>query len=91
VRSTQANKYYWSIMGIISKDIGEDAEDLHDMTKLRVLGPQYVTIRGETISIPKRSRDLSKQDFSKLIDAAHMLALSLGIKLPAAEHYGYEI
>ncbi len=89
VRSQASNRYYWVIMGIISKDIGENTEDLHSLLKLRVFGPKYVTIRGETIAIPKHSKDLNQTDFGKLIDAAEMLALSMGIVLPAAEHYGY--
>lgn len=87
-RSLQSNSFYWSILDIIAKDIGEIREDLHDSIKLRVLGPRNICIRGEVIQIPKRSSDLTQEDFSKLIEAAQMLAMSLNIILPLPPYYG---
>lgn len=91
VRSAASNRYYWAIMNIVARDIGEDAENLHSMLKLRVLGPQIITVRGEQLTIPKHSKDLNQADFGKLIDAVQMLAVSMGIKVPAPEYYGIEI
>ncbi len=90
VRSQRSNRLYWAIINIIAKEIGEDSETLHSMLKLRVFGPQIVVIRGETITIPKHSKDLSQKDFNTLIDAANVLAMNLGVKIPAASYYGYE-
>lgn len=88
VRSQASNRYYWGILNIIAKEVGNDSEDLHDMLKIRVLGPQYITVKGEDIAIPKRSRDLVQKDFNQLTQAAEMLAMSFNIKLPAYDHYG---
>jgi len=87
-RSNVSNAFYWSILGIISKDIGEKPEDLHDMLKIRVLGAKNLVIKGEVIQIPKRSSDLTQADFSKLIEAAQMLAASFNIVLPLPSYYG---
>jgi len=89
-RTNSQNSYYFNCLEIIAKDIGEDKNDLHDMIKLRVFGPQLITIKGETVSIPKRSSDLSVADFSKLLDAALMLASAYGIIIPSPATFGLE-
>lgn len=88
IRSKKSNRFYWNILEIISKDLGENKEDLSDVIKLRVLGPKYITYNGEQIAIPKRSSDLEQADFGKLIEAAQMLAASMNILLPLPDHYG---
>lgn len=88
IRSKKSNRYYFNILEVISKHTGEGKEDLNDMLKLRVLGPKYVTVAGETLAIPKRSSDLEQSDFGLLIDAAMMWCTILGLKIALPDHYG---
>lgn len=88
LRSDKSNRYYFNILELIGKEIGYSKEDLHDLLKLRVLGPKHITVAGETITIPKRSSDLEQGDFGKLVDAAIMLAASQNVKIPAPPYYG---
>lgn len=86
-RSNTQNAYYWNILEIISKDQGDDKESLHDQLKWSVFGPVYKEYKNETIATVRSSRDLSKEDFGKLIEAAMTLAAYLNIKIPAKSYY----
>lgn len=90
-RSKPQNAYYWTVLGIIAKNQKEQtSEDLHDELKWRVLGPDYVELAGKMVARIKPSRNLSKPDFSKLIEGALMMAAFLEIPIPAPGHFGLD-
>lgn len=88
-RSRDANAYYWTILEHIGQHTGDSKDDLHFNLKWAIFGPQYRDYKGQTVATVKESRDLSKEDFSKLIDAAQMLAIQLNVTLPAPKDLGW--
>jgi len=89
-RSRDANAYYWTILDTIGQHTGDKKEDLHFNLKWAVFGPQYREYKGEMIATVKESHNLDKDDFSKLIDAAHMLAMQLNVILPTRQQVGWD-
>ena len=87
-RTPAQNAYYFNILSIIGKEIGETKDELHDRLKWSVLGPDYVEIDGKQVARIKPSSRLSASDFSPLIEGALNLAMLLGVSIPPAKEFG---
>ena len=82
-RSTQQNRYYWLLVGILSSEIGYTKEECHDLIKYKFL-KQEIVIGNETEVICKSTASLSKSDFGDFISQLQIWAAELGIILPDA-------
>lgn len=85
-RSHSQNAYYWTYLGIIEKETGEAATDLHEFFKRKLLPPVFKTIRGEDMKLPASTTDLDKVAFGEYLD--RICALT-NIPLPDPEAAGY--
>ena len=43
-RSQSQNAYYWVYLGVIARETGENADDLHEFFKVKLLPPVFVTV-----------------------------------------------
>lgn len=89
-RSTQQNKMYWSILGLIAKEGGYETDDLHLALKCRFLGTEEKVIMGKVVTVPKSTTKLNTREFGELIDKVYALASELNIKLPTPQYMGFE-
>jgi len=89
-RSLPQNNYWHMLIDIIAKHTGDDPEDLKDRIKFTVLPKRELTVGSDTYLLPGRSSTLSKEDFSRLVDATVMLGTELGLTLPTPGFYGLE-
>lgn len=85
-RSNQQNRYYWLFLGIIERETGQNADDIHEWAKRKFLPPRFATINGDEIKIPASTTDLNKNDFTEYLDK---IAAEVGIALPDPEAAGY--
>lgn len=81
-RSTQQNRYYWAYLTIISKDLGDDPNSLHEYFKRKHLSPRFISALGKEIKIPASTTKLSKGEFSDYISA---IELECGVPSPNPE------
>ncbi len=83
-RSTKQNNYYWAYLGIIEKETGDIADDLHEFFKRKFLPPRHITILKQEIRLPGSTTKLSKFDFMEYITKIEALS---GIPAPNPEDY----
>ena len=86
VRSGQQNRFYWLYLGVIERETGENADDLHEFFKRKFLPPVFKTIQGEEIRLPASTTDLSKSDFVEYLD--RICALT-NVPIPDPEAAGF--
>lgn len=82
-RSSQQNRYYWLLVGIMSKELGYTKDEVHDLIKFKFL-KQEVVIGEETEIVVKSTTKLNKTEFGDFIDELQTWASGLGIYLPDA-------
>lgn len=85
-RSLSQNAYYWVFLGVIERETGQNADDVHEWAKRKFLPPKFITVNGEEIKIPSSTTTLSKIDFGEYLDK---IAAETGIPLPDPEAAGY--
>jgi hypothetical protein len=85
-RSQSQNAYYWVYLGVIAQETGENADDLHEFFKQKLLPPVLVTVRGEEIRRTPSTGSLSKVEFGEYLDK---IAALTEIPLPDPEAAGY--
>lgn len=83
-RSVAQNNFYWLYLGIISKETGNDMEDLHEFFKGKFLGGEIIEIFGEKVRRKGSTTNLSINDFSEYIDKISALT---EIAPPPTENY----
>jgi hypothetical protein len=86
VRSKSQNAFYWVYLGVIERETGENADDLHEFFKRKLLPPVFKMIQGEEIRLPRSTKDLSKQEFGEYLEKICALT---EIPLPDPEAAGY--
>lgn len=89
-RSGRQNKLYWSLIGIIAKELGYDTDDLHTAIKVRFLGTTEKFVAGQLVTIPKSTRTLNTKEFTDLIDKIYALGAEMGVRLPVPAFWGIE-
>jgi hypothetical protein len=67
-RSTSQNRYYWLYLGVIAQETGDNADDLHEFFKRKLLPPVFKKICGEEIKLPASTTDLGKGEFTEYLD-----------------------
>jgi hypothetical protein len=85
-RSVSANRYYWAYLEIIARETGDNADDLHEFLKRKLLPPRFIKVRGEELRVPSSTSDLDKLQFTDYLDK---IAALTGVPLPNAEDAGY--
>lgn len=82
-RSTKFNRFYFGvIVQRLSQLIGEHPDRVHDMIKAEILGEEvYRGFDGKQRGRPKRTRNMSSEDFRAFVDAAEVLAVEMGVDL----------
>ncbi|MBV9825190.1 MAG: hypothetical protein JO001_05905 [Alphaproteobacteria bacterium] len=86
VRSLSQNRYYWVYLGIIERETGNNADDLHEYLKRKLLPPRFVEVLGQEIRLPASTTGLSKADFGDYLDKIASLS---GVPLPDPQLAGY--
>lgn len=83
-RSLSQNKLYWMYLGIIERETGNSANDLHEYFRRTLLPPTFIKAMGKEIRIPKSTTDLKKHEFSEYLEK---IAAETNIPVPdTAEH-----
>lgn len=85
-RSRSQNSYYWVFLGVIARESGDNADDLHEFFKRKLLPPKFIKVRGEEVKIPASTTELGKADFSDYITKISILT---EIPTPNPEDVGY--
>ena len=67
-RSLDQNAFYWLYIGVIEKETGNLATDLHELFKRKFLPPIPKKILGIEFKLPARTKDLSKVEFGEYLD-----------------------
>lgn len=87
-RSSPQNKTYWMWIGIISKETGNSAEDLHKVFASMFLGKEVFEIMGQRIAKPRSTATLKSDEFSTYLDQIEAFcATELNIILPKPDEY----
>ena len=83
-RSVQQNRLLWLYSTILSKDLGYDKNEMHEIIKYKFLRKEKVDERsGEVFDYVGSTTKLSKSEFADMInDLIRWSAETLGIVLP---------
>lgn len=90
-KSTAQRNYWHSLIEIISKELGEEKEDLKLRLKYEWLPLIEVKVQGKVYLHPIHTETLTKKHYSELIEKTLALGMNLGIKLPDSKYFGMEI
>jgi len=83
-RSSQQNRLYWELLGLVSKETGNDKDDLHSFCVEKFLLPRIVTLNGIEKEVKATTTKLNTADFSYYFEQVQaFFAVNLGIVLPA--------
>lgn len=85
-RSNSQNSYYWVYLGVIARETGDNADDLHEFFKRKLLPPKFITVRGEEVKVPASTTELTKSDFAGYLTRISVLT---EVPLPDPESAGY--
>lgn len=85
-RSHSQNSFYWLYLGIIERDTGQNADDIHEWAKRKFLPPRFIQINGEEMRIPGTTTGLGKGDFTDFMDK---ISAAVEIPIPDVESAGF--
>lgn len=68
IRSMSQNSFMWMYLGVIEKEKGELATDLHEFFKRKFLPPIPKKILGVEFKIPTSTTTLNKSEFADYLD-----------------------
>lgn len=89
-RTLAQNSYYWLYLTIIARETGNDAEDLHEFFRSKLLPRKMVKIKGNNgvyeFEKLKSTTKLSKLDFGEYLDK---ICAATEVPLPDPEEAGY--
>lgn len=88
-RSNAQNRLYWMWINLLAKDIGYEAEDLHETFKARLLGTEEKLVFGQSTLIAKSTTKLTTEEFTHYLEKIEQLALTMGMRLPHPQEYQY--
>ena len=58
----------WFYLGVVERDTGNNAGDLHEYFKRTLLPPKHITVMGKEIKIPASTTELSKIEMGDYLD-----------------------
>lgn len=85
-RSRSQNALYWAYLTIIADETGDNANDLHEYFKRKLLPPRFVGVRNEMLKLPASTASLNKNDFTEYLMRISALT---NIPIPNPEDAGY--
>lgn len=88
-RSHSQNNYYWFYLGVIERETGNNADDLHHFFKEKLLPKREVVVKGKnqhSIMVPRSTTSLSKVEFGEYLDK---IAAITNVPLPNPEEAGF--
>lgn len=86
-RTLSQNNYYFLYLGIIERETGNNANDLHEYFKRIFLPPKFIKVLGREIKIPASTTDLKKLEFADYLDK---IAAETNVPLPDPKLAGYD-
>lgn len=83
-RSIQQNRLWWLYVGIISKELGYDKDEMHEILKFKFLKKEKVDpVSGEVFEYIGSTAKLGKMEFSDMVsDLIRWAAQTFDITLP---------
>ena len=85
-RSVEQNALYWLQLGVLAKETGHSADELHEVAKLKFLLPTFVEIDGEVHEIRRSTTKLNIAEMAEyLTQFQAWAATDLGVNLPFPE------
>lgn len=81
-RSLDQNSFYWLYLGVIERETGNLATDLHELFKRKFLPPIPKKILGVEFKIPASTTELNKAEFSEYLDKISALT---NVPIPVIE------
>lgn len=84
-RSLSQNAFYWLYLGVIERETGNLASDLHEFFKRKLLPPVPKKILGTEFKIPASTTRLNKHDFGEYLDK---ICAITGVPIPVIEEKG---
>lgn len=88
-RSNAQNRLYWSWLHIIADTTDNDANDLHEMFKGRLLGVTEKMVLGRMAIIPRSTATLNTKQFTEYLEAIELVANQMELRLPHPDDYAY--
>lgn len=67
-RSMSQNKLYWMYLGLIERETGQNAKDLHEYFRRTLLPPKFIKVMGKEMKIPQSTTELRKTEFSEYME-----------------------
>jgi hypothetical protein len=85
-KTTSQRGWFHKLCKIYGGEIGLNQGQVKDIVKAQILGWKHVMVRGVDIVVPDgSSEDLSRMEYSELIEVLYMLASESGVVLPSPE------
>jgi hypothetical protein len=89
---TSAQRAYWHVLiRLVSQFQGEPEERLKEALKLEWLELHEVKVNGKVFLMPPSTEDITREQYSLLIEKTLMICSILGIKTPEPSYYGYDL
>ena len=91
-RSLPQNKLLWMWFGCISRETGQNADDIHDYYALKFI-PRFITSleTGIEVRVPGRTSTLTTEAFTEFLNQVQAdAATELGITLPSPDDLAWE-
>lgn len=85
-RSNSQNSFYWLYLEVIARETGDDASDLHEFFKRKLLPPKFIKVRCEEVKIPASTTELGKADFAEYMEKICALT---GVPIPDPKAAGF--
>jgi hypothetical protein len=85
-RTISQNNFYWMYLGIIERETGNNADDLHEFFKRKLLPARFATVLGQEIKLPASTTTLSKGEFADYLDKISVLT---DVPLPDPSEAGF--
>lgn len=85
-RTMPQNRLYWMYLGIIERETGEEAWQLHEYFKRTHLPPKFIKVRGKEIKIPQTTTNLKKLEFGEYMDK---ICAETNVPIPDTEAWNY--
>ena len=86
-RSTAQNRCMWKWYSELAKHTGHEAETLHEMMKVRVLGTRMVEVGDKTYEVPNSTTKLGVKEMARFLEAIEALGRQLDCPLSRDDEY----
>lgn len=67
-RTMSQNRLYWLYLGVIERETGQEAKELHEFFKREFLVPKFIKVMGKEIEIYPSTTTMKKLEFSEYLE-----------------------